>query len=127
VSSTGKAWGWAGRPELTNGPSVEHKGRSRLSEKTVIEVSAQTPIPARFSVRKNGRFGGVRSHPVVPDGNQMFSDTLADRPVGTGCAIGGRNPPLSHQSVLILSAYAYQEGVSLVLAGLQQRHDLFVP
>ena len=49
-------------------------------------------------------------------GKQTFSDTLADRPVGNGCAIGGRNPPLSHQSVLILSAYAYQEGVSLVLA-----------
>ena len=51
-----------------------------------------------------------------PAGKQMFADTSSGRPVGAECAIRGRNPPLSHQPVLILSAYAYQKGVSLVLA-----------
>ena len=49
-------------------------------------------------------------------GNHVFSGAPADRPVGAECAIGGRIPPLLHQPVLILSASAYQEGDSLVLA-----------
>jgi hypothetical protein len=98
-------------PELTNLPSGTHKPRDGLSENLSAEVSAHTLNPTGIFVE-----AGPHSLGLI----RLRSEVCGRHPVaisaGGGPGISGGFPRPPCRAVLTMSAYAYREAFSLVLA-----------
>ena len=105
-------------PELTKRPPGTHKLRQGLSENLSTRVSAHSANPTGISVEAGSQLSNPIRYRFGVYEKQVIPDTPRPSSMLTAVRAFWRIPAAPHRSVLILSAYAYQDALSLVPAVL---------